>query len=231
MRFVTPSMFVALVACGKTAPTDDDVECIGEANAKHAVVYLHGRDSKRPSTQEMRNRDVLRRLSEKLGVRIALPRAKTQCTDDADQICWGWQFDDQELAQTAKIAQVAADKCLAHNTSYVVLGFSNGGYALDTIVARCKLAELLPHATRVVTMGASMLKGTLGDQLADRSTCGDITLIAGTNDAYNFDPGDHYVSELAAHGGHARSVHVPMAAHELDFDALAAQLSEMSATE
>jgi hypothetical protein len=228
--FVTIAIFVSLAACRKSAPVINDDACIGEASATRAFVYLHGRDSQAPSSQEMHNRDVLRRIARELGARIALPRSQLPCNDDASQICWGWGFDDGELARTAKAAQGAADRCFAHDTKYVLVGFSNGGYALDKMVARCRLGELLPHATRVVTVGAAMFKGPLADAPSDLSACGDVTMIAGTKDEWNFDPSDHYVNELKARGAHARAVHVPGGAHELAFDALRDQLFLQTST-
>ena len=216
-------IFLSLVACRK--PTGDEA-CIGDANAKHAFVYLHGRESRTPSSDEEHNHDVLRRLAKELDARFAMARADTACKDDASQICWGWAFDDAELEHTAKIADAAADKCFAHGTKYALVGFSNGGYAIDDMVARCQLGKLLPRATRGVTVGAAMFKGPFFGAPDDLSSCGDLTMIVGTNDQWNFDPTDNYLHELTKRGAHARTVHVPGMAHALELGPLRDALRE-----
>jgi hypothetical protein len=94
------------------------------------------------------------------------------------------------------------------------------------MVARCRLATLLPRATRGVTVGAAMWKGPMGDAPADLSTCGDLTMIVGTKDEWNFDPTDNYVHELTKRGARAKTVHVDGATHELVFDPLRDALRE-----
>jgi hypothetical protein len=191
---------------------------------------LHGQDSPTPSVQEEQNRKVLRDLAHALGARIAIARADTRCKNDPSLLCWGWSFDDAELAHTAKLVDAAAGRCFAPSTDYALVGFSNGGYALDKMAARCELHTLLPHATRAVTVGAAMLKGPLGDAPVDLSTCGELTMIVGTKDEWNFDPADNYLHELTKRGARARTVHVESAAHELGFEPLRDQLFLQTST-
>jgi hypothetical protein len=222
VRGVIAGIFFLAAACRK--PADD--ACIGAANAKHAFVYMHGRDERTPSSQEVHNRDVLRQLAGELDARFAIARADTPCKDAANQLCWGWAFGAAELDHAAKLADAAADKCFSHDTKYALVGFSNGGYAIDAMVARCALGKLLPRATRGVTVGAAMFKGPLGDGPTDLSTCGDLTMIVGTKDEWNFDPSDNYLHELEKRGARARTVHVPGATHELLVDPLREALRE-----
>lgn len=212
-------IFALPVACAKHPPPVED-GCIGAPGAKRAFVYLHGRDQTKPSEQELHNRDVLRKLAGELGARFAIARAETPCKDDPSELCWGWSFSDEELAKTAEVVNRAADKCFAPGTRFELLGFSNGGYAVDKLVARCKLHDLVPRATKATTVGAGMFHGPLADAPPDLSTCGDLTMISGMNDTWNFDPGDHYAKAMNQRGAHVRSIHAPNMGHALLFDPL-----------
>jgi hypothetical protein len=221
VRFIV-FIFLSLVACRK--PALDDA-CIGEANAKHAFVYLHGREPRTAPSEEEHDHDVLRRLAKELDARFAMARADTACKDDPSQICWGGAFDVAELEHTAKIADAAADKCFSHDTKYALVGFSNGGYAIDDMFARCQLGKLLPRATRGVSVGAA-IKGPLVEAPDDLSACGDLTMVIGTNDTGNVDPTDTYLHYLTKRGAHARTVHVAGMAHALEVGPLRDALRE-----
>ena len=228
---IIATIVVSLAHCRKPAGDGDGSDaCIGSPSAKHAFVYLHGRDARTPLAQEEHNRDVLRRLARERDARFAIARADTACPDNKDVLCWGWAFHHDELAHTAAIAEAAANKCFSSDTKYVVVGFSNGGYALDAMFARCELRTMLPRATRAVSVGAAMLKGPLGDAPPDLAACGDLTMIAGTKDQWNFDPSDDYLHEMTKRGAHARSVHVEGMGHELVFEPLRDQLFLQTST-
>jgi len=100
----------------------------------------------------------------------------------------------------------------------------------DKMVARCKLGELLPHATRVVTVGAAMWKGPLVDAASDLSKCGDVTMIAGRTTRGTSTASDHYVKRGSPRAGACASRARPLAAHELVFDALRDQLFLQTST-
>lgn len=107
----------------ETAPT-----CLGEAGARRHIVYLHGLDSFAPSWQELDNRRALAALPD---VAIAIPRAP---------VCGAgrcWSDEDAGAAETISAIRGAAHVCFPDASSYGVVGFSRGGYALARI-ATCK---------------------------------------------------------------------------------------------
>ncbi len=116
-------------------------ECIGPANAKKSIVYLHGMDTEFPSSQELGNRVVLSELAKKLNIRFALPRAKDKCPPSPQQVCWTWAAKTSaDLANVKTAIKSAASDCFS-NKDYSVLGFSNGGVAVTAMLRLCEKVD------------------------------------------------------------------------------------------
>lgn len=197
--------------------------CIGSPNAKSFAIYLHGMDGEAPSEQEMTNRAVLAALARKHSLRIALPRARLTCPSQAGSICWGWSFDDAEVRAAMPVVRDAALTCFGEKPAAVV-GFSNGGYLLTKLIRSCLLKSELPAATRVISVGAGMIKGPLEAKPESLAECGDLTMLVGTKDEYNFDPSGNLLSGLRGKNANVREVRFD-GGHLLDEAALGQVLS------
>ena len=86
-------LFLAIVACTNLgvskANMDETLEtsCIGSKSAKAFFIYLHGRDSNPPSSQELSNREMLNKIAQKENILIALPRSKALCLGKLNSYC------------------------------------------------------------------------------------------------------------------------------------------------
>ncbi|APR80738.1 Hypothetical protein A7982_06085 [Minicystis rosea] len=179
--------------------------CLGPADARGFAVYLHGVDAERPSAQEIENRRVLDRIAAERSLRIAVPRATRPCPNQPGSICWGWAFDDKEIAAAAGAIDAAARECFGERP-FSLLGFSNGGYLLTKMVGTCALRAQVPRAESVLTFGSTMLHGPLPPAPADLRGCGKLVMVVGTGDTYNFDPSGNYLKALLAKGADATEV-------------------------
>lgn len=81
------AILLLLFSTVSRAAEELEVSCLGLSNAKHALIFLHGMDSSRPSQQELSNRAILERIADSLNVRIALPRAANMCPTQPNSIC------------------------------------------------------------------------------------------------------------------------------------------------
>ncbi|MFY7842103.1 MAG: hypothetical protein ACOVQW_04840, partial [Actinomycetes bacterium] len=156
-------------------------ECLGPLNANHFMVYLHGMDTVKPSPQEMNNRKVLKNIAGKLNLRIALPRAINKCPKDANQICWGWKFTDAGVEEVLKSSDSAIEECFPKAKKVGLLGFSNGGFAVNQIVKDCRTTNFDWFIS--VAAGGSWNE----ESSRDLSKCGKIYMFAGKLDHQNFD--------------------------------------------
>jgi predicted esterase len=179
--------------------------CLGPTNATSFAIYLHGMDGQTPSDQEIGNREVLASIAERLSMRIALPRSTRACPTQKGSICWGWSFDDTELDEATSTLRAAAATCFG-DKPVVLVGFSNGGYLLTRLVSTCTLGRRMPRATRVVTVGSGNLSAPLGPQPTSLADCGELTMLVGERDQYNFDPKGNLLKELHAKNANAREV-------------------------
>lgn len=179
--------------------------CLGSQNAESFAIYLHGMDGQTPSEQEMTNRETLAALARKLSIRIALPRARMACPSQPGSICWGWSFDDAEVKAAMSIVRDAARSCFGGKPAALV-GFSNGGYLLTKLIRSCSLKSELAEATRVITVGAGMIKGPLEPKPESLVECGELTMLVGTKDEYNFDPSGNLFRGLRGKNANVREV-------------------------
>lgn len=129
LSFLLPLCFLACTSLPGSQPS---TECLGAESASNMIVYLHGMDIPAKSAQEIQNREKLLRIASKTNSRVALPRALRRCPGTVDQICWGWSFNDNELADIKQSIQSAATQCGAP-PHYVIVGFSNGGYGINRL--------------------------------------------------------------------------------------------------
>lgn len=100
--------------------------CLGQRSASRHVVYLHGLDSYAPSWQELDNRRALAAIPD---AAIAMPRAPA---------CGGgrcWSDADDGVRETIDAIRDAARTCFDDHTSYGVIGFSRGGFALARLAS------------------------------------------------------------------------------------------------
>lgn len=124
MRFTSCILSVLLSATSAAAKTAG-TECIGPADAKGHLIYLHGFTPPDQETQEeVENRKVLEQLARELSLRIALPRGPL-CP--SGKLCWPAR-DKKELLKAFEDLQGKARSCWTGLPSYKLLGFSNGGY-------------------------------------------------------------------------------------------------------
>ncbi len=191
-------LLVSVLACSRSpAPDLRDATCLGPADAKQFVVYVHGIDLATIGDEEVANRSNLAHIADALSLRIALPRAPSPCPDQSASLCWGWTFSNAELTTASTAIANAATACFG-NRDYGAIGFSNGGYLLTNLVQDCALHSLLPHALWVVTIGSAMFHGPLPPGPDSLAGCGRLVALSGTRDTQNFDPTDHLVGALAA---------------------------------
>lgn len=111
--------------------------CLNKSASDTAFVYLHGMDVATVSEQEKANREKLLRIAQNLHVSVVVPRATSICPANTNQICWGWKFDQAELTQLKARIASAVVACGAKKIIALV-GFSNGGYAVNALHSRCE---------------------------------------------------------------------------------------------
>lgn len=219
------ALIVLLASCGhvdRSAQASNDASiCLGSTDASSFAVYLHGIDSRAPGEQELGNRQVLEHIAKTYALRFALPRGPAAC---GDSICWGWQLSPEQRRAAAAVVVASAKKCFPPGAHYGLVGFSNGGYLVLNYLRACELPELLPDVRWSIAVGSGMMGGPIEPQPADLSACGDVTMMIGTADTYNFDPNHNYLHRLEAK--HAHVIEVPFAGgHELPEKALGEQLA------
>ncbi|MBX3231478.1 MAG: hypothetical protein KF837_29400 [Labilithrix sp.] len=162
-------------------------------------------DGATASPQEMANREVLAALARKLSVRFALPRSSMACPTQPGSICWGWSFDDAELAAAASVVRAGARACFGDGPVTLV-GFSNGGYLLNKLIRSCSLKSHVPEAVRAITVGAGVFHGPLEPSPESLTGCGELTMLVGDEDEHNFDPSGNLLRQLRAKHANVREV-------------------------
>ncbi len=133
-------------------------------------------------------------------------------------MCWCWTFDDGEVEAATLAIQSAAGSCFG-DRPYGLIGFSNGGYLLSKLLRACALPAKLSRARWMVSVGSAMFKGPLEPRPGSLAGCGQLTLLIGTRDQWNFDPADHFLQVLKAKGAAVDAVRFD-GAHELPGPAL-----------
>jgi predicted esterase len=185
-------------------------ECLGPADARHQLVYLHGMDGPNPSPQEIANRQVLSKIASTLSVRVALPRATLPCPTQPGSICWGWDFSESGLAadaaRAAPLIEESAKRCFPAHSHYGILGFSNGGYLLSGVYRSCRLSDLLPKADWLVTVGSAPQSKSMTYNSRDLRGCGSLVVMSGTRDEFNSDSDGGLLKELEERRANAREV-------------------------
>lgn len=102
------------------------VTCLGDAQNKHALIYLHGLEPpEKLSSIEKENRLVLARLAQHLPFRIILPQSQELCEGKR---CWPGRDAAEVDKVYAQIIKISQKNCGPLGSSYGLLGFSNGGY-------------------------------------------------------------------------------------------------------
>ncbi|MEK6555146.1 MAG: hypothetical protein AABZ31_07900 [Bdellovibrionota bacterium] len=133
--------FLALIFILLGSFAHGTTECIGSVKANRFIVYLHGIDTESPSLQELENRGVLKELAKSLNIRFALPRAKVACPTKIHQMCWTWAAKTSvDLAPVKSAIELAAADCFP-SKNYDVLGFSNGGIAVASLLRLCEKVD------------------------------------------------------------------------------------------
>jgi hypothetical protein len=110
--------------------------CLNPSKSDIGIVYLHGMDIATVSDQEKRNREKLFRIAEKLKISVAVPRATGICPTNPTQFCWGWGFSREQLSQIKERVSAAVQICGLKKVVALV-GFSNGGYAVNALHSEC----------------------------------------------------------------------------------------------
>lgn len=194
------------------------VECIGPAKAGKFIVYLHGMDTEPPSPRELVNRKILTKLSKKLNIRFAIPRAKNPCPTNSSQLCWTWgPKTAKELEPVKEIIVESAKECFA-SESYSVLGFSNGGVAVSSFLRLC---DKVPFESAIAVAPVSGWHPT--DPISLRGCGPKITAMVGTEDKENQKTIRSLISRLSSLNGPITLVEYE-GGHELTYEALYNQL-------
>ncbi|MBC7659938.1 MAG: alpha/beta hydrolase [Chitinophagaceae bacterium] len=201
----------------KSFPT----ECLGESKgAKGRLVYLHGFEPLKGgrSEAEEQNRQLLKRLAREFSLVIALPRGPP-CPNQ--KLCWPSR-DEDEVLDTFQGLEESILKCWDKDSTYSLVGFSNGGYYAFKIYKLHQDKRLI----RIIASGSSGLwdsgkekpnplsrfQLTIGDR--------DITL----NDAKSF--AGQFVKSVPDF-----RLRIFKGGHHLDYDALKGLLGEGSSRE
>lgn len=194
MRYFIFLGFFLLASCQageKKLNDENNISCIGGDNSDYGAIYLHGTDSIEPSVQEKKNREILESVSRRFNIRIALPRAKELCDQSKDQVCWGWTFDQNEIKKLLNAIESSAKVCKLPSNK-ILIGFSNGAYALNKLFRTCYLKE----DQTIISQGANLLRGPLEYNTPNLSSCGRLIFISGKNDRYNYDTSNSYSKKL-----------------------------------
>jgi predicted esterase len=165
----------------------EEHSCFGSPNARNHAVYLHGFTDNKFGASELRNLQNLKKLTKNYDLMIATPKSPKACLHKGDlKRCWGTDMTESEARDATVIAARAAAKCFPPQSSYGVIGFSNGGYVANKIFSYCLAPRISPRLKWIVTVGAAKLWGT-GHSKTNLRSCRPITLVAGKNDKYNYE--------------------------------------------
>lgn len=202
--FIFIFLIISFIASSSFSATD----CIGPITAKKFVVYLHGMDTVSPSIQELENRSVLQNLAKNLSIQFALPRATDKCPTNSNQLCWTWAAKtSKEIEPFNEAIKAAALECFPKK-DYTVLGFSNGGVAVTTLLRLCEKVDFKSS----IVVGAA--GGWLSSDPKNLNDCGPkVISLLGSEDKANQKPVRDYVAHLISlkapvslveyEGGHA----------------------------
>lgn len=193
---------------------DNEITCYGSETAPNGAIYFHGMDSISPSEQELNNRSILKELAEKHKLKIAIPRATSQCPNNKNQICWGWSFNDNEILNISSVIQSSKYSCKLKNTK-ILIGFSNGAYALNKLYRNCKTNQ----DQLIISIGANILKNKLELEPENLSNCGQLVFISGKHDKYNYDPSNRYPTEIKKKSGNVKLIEFN-GGHEMTYETL-----------
>jgi predicted esterase len=145
-----------------------------------------------PSDQEIKNRSVLAVLAEELEMRIAVPRASSRCSENT--VCWGWALDDEDVKRALKEVANAAASCNLPDRKLGLIGFSNGGYLVVKLFRADMFKEAHPKIHWGIAVGSAMIKGPIEPH--PFRVGGQLTLIIGNKDTFNYDPEQNYLKQL-----------------------------------
>lgn len=208
-------MFFFLFSCKSVEKkVADNTLCLGPQNASVGFVYLHGMDAVSPSQQELLNREKLERLSKKLGIRVAIPRANTVCPSNSKMLCWGWGFSSAEL-NSIKIQVLNAAQSCQLPEKFNLIGFSNGAYATNLLYKDC----LLAGDSKIISIGASLLNPGSKFTDGELAKCGNLKILIGNKDQYNYDPNKALFNAIKSKNGNVEWIEFE-GSHEISEDAL-----------
>lgn len=156
--------------------------CLNKAESKTAFVYLHGMDIADVSAQEKTNREKLIRIAQKLKVSVIVPRAISICPTNTNQICWGWKFDTAQLVIVKERISSAIKACGAEKIIAVV-GFSNGGYAVNALHSHCAGDTF----GQLISIGA-MMNTQVTSLKYNQGCAGQMVRLIGKQDSFNSSP-------------------------------------------
>lgn len=171
-----------------------EVSCIGPKSATHFAVYLHGLDSIHPSPLEVDNRKVLTKIAEAKNIRIAVPRAQMKCPNQENAICWGWNFDSDEIRKILPDIIRAKESCFANDKPFTMIGFSNGGYLLTHWYALGLKSVPVKQPVALIASGSSW--NGLPIKKENISENSKLILIAGSEDKYASEKSKLFYDEL-----------------------------------
>lgn len=202
----------------KRIPTGSlEVSCIGPESADTFAIYLHGMDSVVPSQHELGNRAILKDIAKALNIRFALPRAGMECPTQPGSICWGWKFDQTELAAVLPQIVESRSACFANEKPFAILGFSNGGYLLTRWYSGGLIPSVSPRPFLLIASGSG--KGQVLPGIDDLSMNPSLTIVIGKEDQFNFDPSESLFHSLKALKAPVRLIEF-QGGHVLDKDSL-----------
>lgn len=181
--FIFGSMF-SLSICSDAMATD----YIGSKDAKNFVLYLHGMDSPGPSKQERTNREVLKKIAEKLDILFALPRSESKCSNNEKLLCWE-QDTIEELQKTYAVIKDSVDRKI-HENSFGIIGFSNGGFFVSKLLQHGITNEPLWFLS-IGSAGSWNSKNKI--DLKNRSP---IVILIGRHDRWHYDYAHKYANYL-----------------------------------
>lgn len=217
LRYFILLNLLLLMSCQaneKKLNSENDILCIGSDNSKYGAIYLHGTDSVDPSEQEKKNREILQSISKRFDIKVALPRAKDLCDQSKDQLCWGWKFDQDEVNKIQNIIESSSKICKLPSRK-ILIGFSNGAYALNKLFRLCYLKQ----DQTIISQGANTLRGPLEYNTRNLSNCGKLIFISGKKDKYNYDTSNSYSKKLVEKSAHVEIVEFE-GGHEMDLESL-----------
>jgi len=155
-----------------------EITCIGAADAKNQVIFLHGIITETKTGPQPNYRTLLDQVAKDANLRIAMPISKDSCRGDTKKRCWVGN-NGKQISTIWNNVLTASSQCIDTKKPFGLIGHSNGGYMGGRIIMRC----LKPQPKWAVVGGAA---GDISHAAeAESKNCAPLKVFIGKNDLTN----------------------------------------------